>query len=410
MRIALAVIASQEWKVNSLDVATAFLQGNELDREIYLKPPKEAKCPGRLWRLNKAVYGLDDASRFWYFRVKEELTRLGCKKSKYDSSLFVSHDQNGLQGIIIVHVDDFMWSGTESFKESVIMKFKQTFKISKEGESNFKYLGVEIQQSQSGLYVSLKEYLGKLKEIDIKADRRQDKHSLITEDEREELRSVIGKLNWLATQTRPDLSYDVCELSTSLKNGTVSLLMKANKVIKKAMYNEVFLHFPVLDLSQLTLRCYADASYGNLNDGGSQGGFYLELVSGSNSAPLEWQSKRLRRVAHSTLAAETIAMVEGYESAVLIRHVLCEILQSDVKNIPIEAITDCYSLFQAAQSTTSIKDRALRIELAIIREGLSNNKFKLKWVETGSQIADCLTKSGSDPRKLVSRVTSKEVY
>ena len=407
IRIALSVIASQQWKINLLDVSAAFLQGKDLDREIYLKPPKEAKCPGRLWRLNKCVYGLDDASRFWYFRVKEELNRLGCKKSKYDSSLFVKHDHDGLQGLIILHVDDFLWSGTETFKTSVMMKLKQVFRISREGECNLKYLGLEIQQSESGLYVAQKKYLEKLQEIDIKANRRVDKQSSITEDEREELRSVIGKLNWLATQTRPDLSYDVCELSTSLKNGTVGLLIKANKVIKKAKFNDVFLNFPVLDLNNITIRCYADASYGNLDDGGSQGGYYMELVSGSKSSPLEWHSKRLRRTPKSTLAAETIAMVEGMESAVLLSKVLSEIIHNDVKTIPIEALTDCYSLFEAAQSTTSIQDRRLRIELSILREGLSRDEFKLKWVKTGSQMADCLTKKGSDPRSLVSRVTGK---
>ena len=80
----------------------------------------------------------------------------------------------------------------------------------------------------------------------------------------------------------------------------MDLLLKANKVIKKAKYNEVFLNYPVMDLNNLTIRCFADASYGNLCDGGSQGGLYLEAVSGLKSAPLEWQSKRLRRVPKST--------------------------------------------------------------------------------------------------------------
>lgn len=410
VRIVLAVIPSLGWDPNLLDVCAAFLQGKDLDREIYLKPPKEGKCTGKLWRLNKCVYGLEDASRFWYFRVKEELIRLGCKMSKYDSSLFVYHDHNGLQGLLILHVDDCLWAGSDKFKISVIMKLREVFKISKEDVGVFKYLGTEIQQSEMGICVSQRKYLEKLQEIEIKPDRRAVKETPVSESEREELRSVIGKLNWLATQTRPDLSYDVCELSTSQKNATVELLMKTNKVIKKAKYNDVFLQFPELDVNNLTIRCYADASYGNLCDGGSQGGVYIEAVSGSKSAPLEWQSKRLRRTPKSTLAAETIAMVEAMESAILVSRVLSEIIHNGTKAIPIEALTDCYSLFEAAQSTTSIQDRRLRIELSILREGLSRDEFKLKWVKTGCQLADCFTKKGSDPRSLVSRITGKEVY
>ena len=98
----------------------------------------------------------------------------------------------------------------------------------------------------------------------------------------------------------------MCELSTTLKKGTVELLMKANKVIKKAKHNNVFLHYPVLDLTDISVRCYADASFANLTDGGSQGGMFIELVSGAKTSPVEWQSKRLRRIPKSTLTAETV--------------------------------------------------------------------------------------------------------
>ena len=290
------------------------------------------------------------------------------------------------------------------------MKLKQTFRISKEVNSTaFKYVGIQLQQGNDGIYVSQNEYLNDLTEIKIKETRCSEKNSPINDEERTELRAVIGQLNWLATQTRPDLSYEVCELSTSLKSGTVELLLKCNKVIKKAKHNTVFLYYPKLDLDNLMMRCYADASYGNLNDGGSQGGMYVELVSQSQSAPIEWQSKRLKRTPKSTLAAETIAMVEAMESALITSKLLSEILYNEEKSIPIEAVTDNYSLFEAAHSTTSGTDRRLRIELSILREGISRNEFKLKWVKSGDQLADCFTKKGSDPRNLVRRITGKEI-
>ena len=77
--------------------------------------------------------------------------------------------------------------------------------------------------------------------------------------------------------------------------------------------------------------------------------------------------------------------------------------------IPVEAMTDCYSLYEAAHSSTSIDDRRLRIEMAILREGILKKEFKLTWVSTDSQLADCLTKSGSNPRMLVERITGMKV-
>ena len=127
IRIVLAVIASMKWNVNLLDIATAFLQGKNLDRNIYLKPPKQANSPGVLWKLNKCVYGLDDASRFWYFRIREELNKLGCKMSKFDSAVF-TYFTDILEGILVVHVDDFMWAGNEKFEGTVITKLREHLK------------------------------------------------------------------------------------------------------------------------------------------------------------------------------------------------------------------------------------------------------------------------------------------
>ena len=266
-----------------------------------------------------------------------------------------------------------------------------------------------MKETNNGIYVEQQKYMEDLKELEIMSTRSREKDSPINEDERETLRSVIGKLNWLATQTRPDLSYDVCELSTNLKNGTVELLTKANKVIQKAKYNKVFLHYPPLDLDNIVVRCYADASFGNLPDGGSQGGMYVELVSGSKSAPIEWQSKRLTRTPRSTLAAETISMVDGMESGFLAGKMLSEILYNSKRSVPVEGITDNYALFEVAHSTTAVKEKRLRIEISMLRETISKKEFELKWINTGHQLADCLTKKGSDPRKLVERITGKTI-
>lgn len=87
VRVTLSIMAMKEWKCNALDVKTAFLQGNPLQRDIFLKPPKEAGT-NMVWKLHKAVYGLNEASRSWYNRVKDELIKTGFTCSKYDEALF----------------------------------------------------------------------------------------------------------------------------------------------------------------------------------------------------------------------------------------------------------------------------------------------------------------------------------
>ena len=81
------------WKVYSLDVSAAFLQGDFIDRTVYVIPPKEfvSTRPKRqepiLWKLVRPLYGLTDASRKWYCRMDKELTKLGCLRSKYDHAV-----------------------------------------------------------------------------------------------------------------------------------------------------------------------------------------------------------------------------------------------------------------------------------------------------------------------------------
>ena len=41
IQIVLSTIVSHSWRLSSLDVKTAFLQGRPIDREIFIKPPVE---------------------------------------------------------------------------------------------------------------------------------------------------------------------------------------------------------------------------------------------------------------------------------------------------------------------------------------------------------------------------------
>ena len=85
--------------------------------------------------------------------------------------------------------------------------------------------------------------------------------------EKRELKAIAGQISWIATQTRPDLAYDACEISTSVKNATVEDVMQANKVIRKAKSNKVRLRFRDLeDVKRAELISFSDASLhlGNL--------------------------------------------------------------------------------------------------------------------------------------------------
>ena len=48
----IAIASTMHWDCHTIDVKSAYLQGDSIQRKIFLKPPKEYD-EGKLWRLKK---------------------------------------------------------------------------------------------------------------------------------------------------------------------------------------------------------------------------------------------------------------------------------------------------------------------------------------------------------------------
>ena len=53
IRIVLILCATLGWIVNTTDIKSAYLQGQSLSREVYIKPPSGYEEPDKLWKLKK---------------------------------------------------------------------------------------------------------------------------------------------------------------------------------------------------------------------------------------------------------------------------------------------------------------------------------------------------------------------
>ena len=403
LRTIIAIAASNGWKLKSLDVKAAFLQGSKMTRDVYIKPPPEAQTD-KLWKLQKCVYGLGDASRLWYLKLKEELNNSGVDKSIFDGAVYYKHEMEQLLGLLASHVDDVLWASTTSFEKNVIDKLKSTFQISKETcEDAFKYVGLSLEHEDGIISINQDHYINDIKPIEINKSPKRDPHDLVSAEESKQLRSTIGQLNWVATQSRPDIAFDVCQASVSFKDATLKDLKRVNKVIRQLHNCKVRIKCRNLgDLSQCSLVAYSDASYMNLSDGGSQGGHIIFLRNRlGHVIPLQWQSKRVRRIARSTMAAECLAMLDAVDSAFLLKSLLEEILPGE-KCIEIVSVVDNKNIFDSIQSTSSVEDKRLSVDIGYLREKINNKEIAgIRLVSTTKQIANCLTKSGASTELLL---------
>ena len=98
VRLFIAVTVGMGFELRSKDVQSAFLQGKEITRDVYVTPPAECIKAGMLWKLRKAAYGLVDAARSWYESVMIEMLKLGCRKSIYEDALYFYKINAELQG------------------------------------------------------------------------------------------------------------------------------------------------------------------------------------------------------------------------------------------------------------------------------------------------------------------------
>ena len=407
LRTVLALAAAKEWSITATDIKSAFLQGSEMTRNVFVKPPKEAEMPGKLWKLRKCLYGLRDASRAWYEKVAEKLEAAGFKRSDYDAGLFFLKNKEGkLIGLVGLHVDDFISAGTSHFCDIIIPRVLSVFKVGKSEVNSFLYTGFQIQQGKRGITLNQSDYVSRIDIPVLDAARLLEKESDLEPKELTTYRMMVGSTNWVSRASRPDLCFDMVHLSTKFKGGKVQDLKDARKVLTNIVQNDASIMLSnVGSLHEAELWLYTDASFGNLNDGvDSTGAYILLLVNPKNGscAPLDWKSNKVKRVVTSTLAAETLSLYAGLDAAIAMREQLQAMLGID-HNLFIRALVDNKSTVDTIHAAISLTtEKRLRKEIGAIKQMLKDNQLKqVKWVPTQHMLCDALTKKGVNSLRLM---------
>ena len=156
-------------------------------------------------------------------------------------------------------------------------------------------------------------------------------------------------------------------------------------------------------MTSLQIKVFAAASYNNLPNGGSQGGQIVFLCDNhQNCCPLYWNSAKIKRVVKSTMAAETLSLSEGCDTAQFISKLISEVLRlkSD-KCLPITAFTDNRSLYDTINTSNQVSDKRLRVDISSIRQMVERNEIKISWLCNRLQLGDVLTKGGASYKPLV---------
>ena len=212
--------ASAKWMIQSFDIQTAFLRGSRTDGRILgLEPPIEMRNQMKLkpWEcceLLKSAYGLVNAPLLWYEELKSSLISLGFVISPLDPCMFVlpkkdpnpENHQPQIHGMIGIHVDDGLAAGDEVFNHA-LKRLESKYPFGSKKQQSFVFTGIQIHQNADhSIDLSQEKYIEDISSISIDRSRRQTPNAPVTEKECQDLRGLVGSVQYASTNTRPDLS------------------------------------------------------------------------------------------------------------------------------------------------------------------------------------------------------------
>ena len=224
-----------------VDVSAAVLYG-DIKRDVYIElPSRDPRAKTNKWvgKLFKAMYGTRDAPQVWYEEVRRLMVGLGFTQSLINPCLYF-HSERTVR--VLVHVDDFLCTGTESNLECLGTKVAEKFKIKRQmlgmknnpfGELTFlgrsirwKRHGIEVEGDTKHVEALIKDWgMEQAKELnfpDFKDDPRLKEEFSVEMDSKEatRFRRSAARVNYLSME-RPDIGHSSKEIAKCMANPMV---------------------------------------------------------------------------------------------------------------------------------------------------------------------------------------------
>ena len=422
------IISSHGWDLQLGDIKSAFLEAGPLEekyRPLYAHQP-----PGGIPNVPSDavievlgnIYGQNDAPASWFSTFCQSAKDGGWRQSAFDSCLFTlrAKDTNHLIGIMGVHVDDTALGGEGPEFQEAVQKLRERFPYRKWRVNSGEFCGAFYRQcpKTKKITMSMQNFASKMRPAHIKKgvapNQELDSYQI------KQLRGINGSLNWLTSQSRPDLAAQTSLSQQAFPSPQIKHLRHANNVVRRArLHQDLSVCFEPIDPGNLTIVCHSDAAFANVGVH-TQAGHIIAFTHNDLQegklvpwVPATWKSHKLSRAVSSTMAAESQSMSVATSTVEWLLMLLAEILDGpfpmsqcrDVLNRrrPIIA-TDCKSLYDhllSPSAPTAIEDRRTSIDVTIIRESIKAMKAFVRWVPTSRMLADSLTKDCGDPLDLL---------
>ena len=370
-----------------------------------------------VFELQKSVYGLKDAPLMWFIAINDFLVKYGMKNCKHDQCLYKLCKGDNLVLLLSLHVDDTLGTGLKEELDRIHAALEVRFGKVKREINAFRHFGTDIYRNLTTKHITVcrRDYLRQLKPIKIERSRGDGRTQATpaTSAEVTLFRSLVSAIAWLGVTYPPALA--AASLYQSyLPVPNIATILKLNACLQQFLTHYkplVYRH----GMKTKRLVVAADSSLGN-NAKYSQGGYLVFLAEVSDvflcghCSLMSFKSSKSKRVASSTLHAETLALVGALEEAVMLQTFLFEIDNpvatsleminaSSDKLIPIVGLTDCHDVLDTLCKATMpvLSNKSMVLYTAVLREFKESGRVTAwGWIDTRDNPANCLTKIESD--------------
>jgi hypothetical protein len=312
--------------------------------------------------------------------------------------------------IIITYVDDFLLIGPqgEGLKR-LKQQLSETFDMKDLGPCQY-FLGVRIIWDRQKHQVTLCQdaYVHKTLEqygmLECRAastpfdpgasETLVPYQGTASEDQIKLYQSLIGRINYLATQTRCDIAFTASILSRFLVNPAPAHIRSAKRVLQY-LKGTIMYGITYRGIQGLDIRLYTDSDYAGDRDTYRSTSGYVSFIAGG---PVSWQSKRQSVVAQSSTEAEYIAMSESAKEGAWIRYLLEGLEYKGQDLNPITLYGDNQGALSLAENPTFHRgSKHIAVRYHLIRQEVEEGRLQLAYIPTDCMPADGLTKALKSP-------------
>ncbi|KAI1007415.1 hypothetical protein K3495_g818 [Podosphaera aphanis] len=274
------------------DVPVTFLNP-DLDIDLYMEMPEGYKIDNHIMLIKKGLYGLKQAAALWYDDVRSFLAQQKLFPTTVD-----------VIGPNLNEIENLMQSLFKKYRlKSVKTDLFLGIQISNPDKKTLK-----LSQGQYARKLLNRHRLTMCKTVAKPFERLLEPNSSqCSKQQFVEYNSIIGGLQYLANNTRSDITHSVNHLARFLVNPSSEHIQAARRILRYiAKDPDRGITFKS-DNSKPVSEAYTDADFsGDPSTSRSTSGSLITLASG----PISWRSRLQREVVPSTTEAEYLAATE----------------------------------------------------------------------------------------------------